>query len=255
MLVTTPLVPAALGRARLGHPRRRAARHLGLDHHGADPAVHLHASTRCSAIVLLASTYIGAEYGGSIPAILIRTPGTNSAAATVIDGYEMKRQGRAGEALGISLWSGVVGSLFGPRDADPDDRAPVAPGAAVQADLLLRARRARASASSPRCPSARCSKGLAAAARRHDDRDGRHRSDLRRQPLHLRLAGAACRHEADPRHGRPVRGQRAAAPVGRRRISIGDGRPDPRAPAELPHHAQDRARRRRSAASSAPSKA
>ena len=27
-----------------------------------------------SAIVLLASTYIGAEYGGSIPAILIRTP-------------------------------------------------------------------------------------------------------------------------------------------------------------------------------------
>lgn len=66
-----------------------------------------------NAIVLLAATYIGAEYGGSIPAILIRTPGTNSAAATVIDGYEMKRQGRAGEALGISLWSGIVGSLFG----------------------------------------------------------------------------------------------------------------------------------------------
>ncbi len=65
------------------------------------------------AIVLLASVYIGAEYGGSIPAILIRTPGTNSAAATVIDGYELKQQGRAGEALGISLWSGVVGSLFG----------------------------------------------------------------------------------------------------------------------------------------------
>ena len=66
-----------------------------------------------TAIVLLASTYIGAEYGGSIPAILIRTPGTNSAAATVLDGYEMKRQGRAGEALGISLWSGFLGSMFG----------------------------------------------------------------------------------------------------------------------------------------------
>src|SRR5919107_1925444 len=65
------------------------------------------------AVVLLAAVYVGAEYGGSIPAILIRTPGTNSAAATVIDGYEMKRQGRAGEALGISLWSGIVGSLFG----------------------------------------------------------------------------------------------------------------------------------------------
>lgn len=66
-----------------------------------------------AAIVMLATCYIGAEYGGSIPAILIRTPGTNAAAATVIDGYEMNRQGRASEALGISLWSGVVGSLFG----------------------------------------------------------------------------------------------------------------------------------------------
>lgn len=66
-----------------------------------------------NAIVLLASVYVGAEYGGSIPAILIRTPGTNSAAATTIDGYEMAKQGRAGEALGISLMSGLVGGLFG----------------------------------------------------------------------------------------------------------------------------------------------
>lgn len=65
------------------------------------------------AIVLLASVYVGAEYGGSIPAILIRTPGTNSASATVIDGFEMSRQGKAGEALGISLMSGLVGGLFG----------------------------------------------------------------------------------------------------------------------------------------------
>jgi putative tricarboxylic transport membrane protein len=65
------------------------------------------------AIVLLASTYVGAEYGGSIPAILIRTPGTNAAAASVIDGFEMNRQGKAGLALGISLYSGVIGSLIG----------------------------------------------------------------------------------------------------------------------------------------------
>lgn len=65
------------------------------------------------AIVMLASSYVGAEYGGSIPAILINTPGTNAAAATVIDGYAMKQQGRAGEALGISLYSGFVGGLFG----------------------------------------------------------------------------------------------------------------------------------------------
>ena len=66
-----------------------------------------------SAIVLLASTYIGAEYGGSIPAILIRTPGTNAAAATVLDGYAMQQQGRGGEALGISLYSGVIGGFVG----------------------------------------------------------------------------------------------------------------------------------------------
>jgi putative tricarboxylic transport membrane protein len=66
-----------------------------------------------TALVLLASVYVGAEYGGSIPAILIRTPGTNSASATVIDGFEMARQGRAGEALGISLMSGLIGGLFG----------------------------------------------------------------------------------------------------------------------------------------------
>ena len=66
-----------------------------------------------TAIVLLAGVYVGAEYGGSIPAILIRTPGTNSAAATTIDGFEMARQGRAGEALGISLIAGLVGGLFG----------------------------------------------------------------------------------------------------------------------------------------------
>src|SRR3546814_14339554 len=66
-----------------------------------------------TAIVLLASTYVGAEYGGSIPAILIRTPGTNAAAATAIDGYEMHKQGRGGEALGISLTSGVIGGHTG----------------------------------------------------------------------------------------------------------------------------------------------
>src|SRR5688572_14336440 len=72
--------------------------------YGMDPTV---------AIVMLASTYVGAEYGGSIPAILLRTPGTNAAAATVADGYAMKQQGRAGEALGISLYSGCVGGLVG----------------------------------------------------------------------------------------------------------------------------------------------
>jgi len=65
------------------------------------------------AIILLASVYVGAEYGGSIPAILISTPGTNAATVTVIDGYEMHLQGKGGEALGISLVTGWVGGMAG----------------------------------------------------------------------------------------------------------------------------------------------
>jgi putative tricarboxylic transport membrane protein len=112
MLVATPLVPAALAGLVWGI--------LGGALPGISPSITMalllpftYTLNPPDAIVLLASTYIGAEYGGSIPAILIRTPGTNAAAATVLDGYEMKRQGKAGEALGISLWSGVIGSLFG----------------------------------------------------------------------------------------------------------------------------------------------
>jgi putative tricarboxylic transport membrane protein len=109
---TTPLIFAAFGGVAWGivggalpgiSPSIAIALLLPFTY-GMDPA---------SAIVLLASTYVGAEYGGSIPAILINTPGTNAAAATVIDGYEMKKQGRAGEALGISLMCGVVGGLVG----------------------------------------------------------------------------------------------------------------------------------------------
>ena len=66
-----------------------------------------------SAITLLCSIYIGGEYGGSIPAILIRTPASGSNAMTVIDGYEMSRQGNTAEALGISLVAGVIGGLVG----------------------------------------------------------------------------------------------------------------------------------------------
>lgn len=60
---------------------------------------------------MLAAVYVGAEYGGSIPAILIRTPGTGAAAATVLDGYEMHRKGEGGKALGISLYAGVLGGM------------------------------------------------------------------------------------------------------------------------------------------------
>ncbi len=64
-------------------------------------------------LVLLLGIYNGAAYAGSIPAILVRTPGTPAAAATVIDGYPMARKGQAGQALTISLIASAVGGLLG----------------------------------------------------------------------------------------------------------------------------------------------
>jgi putative tricarboxylic transport membrane protein len=63
-------------------------------------------------ILFLLAVYSAAEYGGSIPAILIRTPGTGAAAATVLDGYPLCKKGYPRRAMMISLTSGVFGGIF-----------------------------------------------------------------------------------------------------------------------------------------------
>ncbi|MFC7404198.1 tripartite tricarboxylate transporter permease [Georgenia alba] len=64
-------------------------------------------------MMLLLGIYTGAVYAGSIPAILIRLPGTPASAATVLDGYAMTQQGKGGQALTISLVTSCVGALIG----------------------------------------------------------------------------------------------------------------------------------------------
>ena len=64
-----------------------------------------------TSIVMMLSLYTGGMYGGSISAILINTPGTNSALATTLDGYPLARSGRARKALMCSLLSSVCGGL------------------------------------------------------------------------------------------------------------------------------------------------
>ena len=54
------------------------------------------------ALIMLAGIYYGAQYGGSITAILVNLPGEPSSAVTAIDGYQMARKGRAGAALSIA---------------------------------------------------------------------------------------------------------------------------------------------------------
>ncbi len=63
-------------------------------------------------LMLLGGIYCGAMYGGSIPAILLNTPGTPAAVATAIEGYPMSQQGRAGLALKVSVTASYVGGTF-----------------------------------------------------------------------------------------------------------------------------------------------
>ena len=63
-------------------------------------------------ILLLLGIYVGAIYGGSIPAILLRTPGTPAAAATALDGYELAKKGEAGRALGMSTLASFAGGII-----------------------------------------------------------------------------------------------------------------------------------------------
>ncbi len=64
-------------------------------------------------MVLLLGAYKGANYGGSVSAVLINTPGTPSAAVTAFDGYPMAISGRVGEAMGVSLYASFVGGIIG----------------------------------------------------------------------------------------------------------------------------------------------
>lgn len=63
-------------------------------------------------ILLLLGVYKGGIFGGSIPAILIRTPGTPASSATTLDGYPMARNGEAGRALGIALYASCIADLL-----------------------------------------------------------------------------------------------------------------------------------------------
>lgn len=64
------------------------------------------------ALVLLCGLFCGSMYGGSVAAILLNTPGTPSATATLLDGYPMNQKGEAGRALGISTVSSFIGGLI-----------------------------------------------------------------------------------------------------------------------------------------------
>src|SRR5262249_30065732 len=65
------------------------------------------------AIIMLAGIYYGAQYGGSIAAILVNLPGGAPSTVTCLDGYARARKGRAGLALATAALSSFVGGTIG----------------------------------------------------------------------------------------------------------------------------------------------
>jgi len=64
------------------------------------------------AIIMLATLYSGAMYGGSTTSILLNVPGETSSVVTCLDGHQMALQGRAGPALCIAaIGSYIAGTL------------------------------------------------------------------------------------------------------------------------------------------------
>ncbi|TVS00329.1 MAG: tripartite tricarboxylate transporter permease [Rhodobacteraceae bacterium] len=66
-----------------------------------------------AAIIMIAGVYYGSQYGGSTTSILLRIPGTSSAAVVAIDGYPMTQQGRGGIALLMTTIASFAGAMIG----------------------------------------------------------------------------------------------------------------------------------------------
>jgi putative tricarboxylic transport membrane protein len=60
----------------------------------------------------LLGVYVGAVYAGSITAILVGTPGTAAAAATLLEGPALTKKGESKKALSLTTISSVVGGLI-----------------------------------------------------------------------------------------------------------------------------------------------
>ena len=63
-------------------------------------------------MMFLLGIYCAGGYGGSVSAILINTPGTPHAAATMMDGHPLSQQGRTKAALKIALYASTFGGVF-----------------------------------------------------------------------------------------------------------------------------------------------
>jgi putative tricarboxylic transport membrane protein len=70
------------------------------------------AMSATAGMAVLIGTYMGGMTGGSVSAVLLGIPGTPSAAATVLDGHPMAKQGRASLAMGTAVIVSAFGGIF-----------------------------------------------------------------------------------------------------------------------------------------------
>ena len=65
-----------------------------------------------SSLALLLGIYCSGYFAGSIPAILLNTPGAPGSAATALDGYAMAQNGEADRAIVTAILCSFIGGLF-----------------------------------------------------------------------------------------------------------------------------------------------
>ncbi len=65
------------------------------------------------ALAFIIGAFCGGVLGGALSAITINIPGTAAAVATTFDGFPLKQRGEADTALGLALFSSLVGGMFG----------------------------------------------------------------------------------------------------------------------------------------------
>ncbi len=68
--------------------------------------------TAIPGMMFLLGIYCAGGYAGSVSAILINTPGTPHAAATMLDGHPLSKKGRTRVALKLALYASTFGGVF-----------------------------------------------------------------------------------------------------------------------------------------------
>ncbi len=65
------------------------------------------------ALAFMFGVYTASTFGGAISAVLINIPGTPDSVCTMIEGYPLAKQGKGGQALGLSITASFLGNWVG----------------------------------------------------------------------------------------------------------------------------------------------